>query len=219
MSQKPYVVIAGTDFSEHAARGVRAAFEQARQHAPAQLHVVHAVFAISPERTALPAAEMRLGALPLQTRDELQAALMAHLDEVLPELGDFDQGSVRVFMHVTVEVPHIALLWLAKDLEADLVVVGSHGSHGVVRWLLGSVAEGVVRQAECPVLVVPPEPTALSTPVIEPACPRCLAERQASSGAELWCAQHRELHGRRHTYHQSDRAAAQTNWPLVVPET
>ena len=47
------------------------------------------------------------------------------------------------------------LLGFATDQEADLVVLGSHG-HGVVASvLLGSVAEGVVRKAEIPALVVP----------------------------------------------------------------
>ncbi len=42
----------------------------------------------------------------------------------------------------------------AKDWAADLVVVGSHGHRGTQRVVLGSVAEGVMRRAVCPVLVV-----------------------------------------------------------------
>ena len=42
----------------------------------------------------------------------------------------------------------------AKGWAADLIVIGSHGRGGVERLLLGSVAESVVRQAYCPVLVV-----------------------------------------------------------------
>ncbi len=42
----------------------------------------------------------------------------------------------------------------AKDWPADLIVIGSHGRGGVKRALMGSVAEGVMRQAPCPVLVV-----------------------------------------------------------------
>ncbi|MBV8185694.1 MAG: universal stress protein [Alphaproteobacteria bacterium] len=42
----------------------------------------------------------------------------------------------------------------AKDWPADLIVVGSHGRGGLRRALLGSVAEAVMRQASCPVLVV-----------------------------------------------------------------
>ena len=42
----------------------------------------------------------------------------------------------------------------AKDWPADLIVIGSHGRGGLARALLGSVAEGVMRHAPCPVLVV-----------------------------------------------------------------
>jgi nucleotide-binding universal stress UspA family protein len=41
----------------------------------------------------------------------------------------------------------------AKDWGADLVVVGSHGRTGLERWLLGSVAEHVVRHAPCSVQI------------------------------------------------------------------
>ncbi|MDA8361925.1 MAG: universal stress protein [Gammaproteobacteria bacterium] len=42
----------------------------------------------------------------------------------------------------------------AKDWSAQLLVVGTHGRHGVERLLLGSVAEGILRAASMPVLLV-----------------------------------------------------------------
>jgi nucleotide-binding universal stress UspA family protein len=42
----------------------------------------------------------------------------------------------------------------AREAAVDLVVVGSHGRHGLPHALLGSVAEKIVRTAPCPVLVV-----------------------------------------------------------------
>jgi nucleotide-binding universal stress UspA family protein len=42
----------------------------------------------------------------------------------------------------------------AKEVAADLIVMGTHGRRGVTRALLGSVAETVVRSAPCPVLTV-----------------------------------------------------------------
>ncbi len=48
--------------------------------------------------------------------------------------------------------PEIARL--AREINADVVVVSSHGYHGVKRLLLGSVAEAVIRHVDCPVLVL-----------------------------------------------------------------
>ena len=43
---------------------------------------------------------------------------------------------------------------MAKELPADLIVMGTHGRTGLARLLMGSVAEVVVRKAACPVLTV-----------------------------------------------------------------
>lgn len=42
----------------------------------------------------------------------------------------------------------------ARNAQADLIVMGTHGRHGFKRFLLGSVAERVVRESCCPVLLV-----------------------------------------------------------------
>jgi nucleotide-binding universal stress UspA family protein len=42
----------------------------------------------------------------------------------------------------------------SSSKNADLIVVGTLGKHGIERFFLGSVAEGIVRHAPCPVLVV-----------------------------------------------------------------
>ena len=60
--------------------------------------------------------------------------------------------------HMTEGSPLHALLAHVKDSGADFVVIGSHG-HGVIAsLLLGSVAEGMVRKATVPTLVVPVGP-------------------------------------------------------------
>jgi nucleotide-binding universal stress UspA family protein len=55
---------------------------------------------------------------------------------------------------VQVGSPLTEIVAAAKDWPADLIVIGSHGRAGIKRALLGSVAEGVMRHAPCPVLVV-----------------------------------------------------------------
>jgi len=43
----------------------------------------------------------------------------------------------------------------AKRWPADVIVIGTHGHHGFSHLLLGSVAEGVIRLATKPVLIIP----------------------------------------------------------------
>lgn len=47
----------------------------------------------------------------------------------------------------------------AKELHADMIVMGTHGRRGVTRALLGSVTESVIRLSPCPVLTVRPHTT------------------------------------------------------------
>ena len=55
---------------------------------------------------------------------------------------------------VVVGRPAAEIVKAAKEWPADVIVIGSHGRHGLERALLGSVAEGVMRHAPCSVLVV-----------------------------------------------------------------
>lgn len=50
--------------------------------------------------------------------------------------------------------PAPAILATAREWAADLIVIGTHGRSGLGRLALGSVAEGVLREAHCPVLTV-----------------------------------------------------------------
>ncbi|NLW50672.1 MAG: universal stress protein [Candidatus Brocadiaceae bacterium] len=50
--------------------------------------------------------------------------------------------------------PFVEIINCARETEADLIVVGTHGRTGLSHMLIGSVAEKVVRKAPCPVLSV-----------------------------------------------------------------
>lgn len=50
--------------------------------------------------------------------------------------------------------PAGAIVDTARQHRADLIAMSSHGYSGLTRWILGSVAERVLREADCPVLVV-----------------------------------------------------------------
>src|SRR5688572_10829020 len=105
--------------------------------------------------------------------------------------------------------PAAEIVWLAARLDAEMIVLGTHGRTGVSHLLLGSVAEKVMRTARCPVLVDRPvsHPTDVRVPEIEPLCDECAARRAATGGKELWCARHSEHHVHGHVYSYADYGA------------
>jgi nucleotide-binding universal stress UspA family protein len=52
--------------------------------------------------------------------------------------------------------PADQILAAAREWEADVIVIGTHGRSGISRLVLGSTAESVVRHAPCPVLIIRP---------------------------------------------------------------
>lgn len=54
-------------------------------------------------------------------------------------------------------VPHETITGYAREIDADLIVLSTHGRSGIAHALMGSVAEKVVRHANCPVMTVRPE--------------------------------------------------------------
>lgn len=51
--------------------------------------------------------------------------------------------------------PHEFIIQEAKDRNVDLIIMGTHGRTGLKRVLMGSVAQNVIANAPCPVMVVP----------------------------------------------------------------
>jgi nucleotide-binding universal stress UspA family protein len=218
---KPYVILAAVDYSTAGDLALERALELASEKPVAEVHVVNVLpvyqagSAIDSEGAAgawagtLPSVNDAAEQLRVYTERKLAAFRDAHGDLTLAFLE-------TVKAHQRVDVPSEEITRLAGELEADLIVVGTHGRRGLSRLLLGSVAEGTVRLAPCPVLVMRPKAPPDPGPAIEPACPRCVEVRRQTHGAELWCEQHREHHGQRHVYHQDDRSAVETNMPLVM---
>ena len=69
-------------------------------------------------------------------------------------------GGIQVNHHHLLGMPRDELLRLIEESSPRLVVVGTHGRHGLTRWLLGSVAEHLLRHAPCPVVIVRQSQTA-----------------------------------------------------------
>ena len=69
-------------------------------------------------------------------------------------------GRARYQIEVMMGDPAVEVLQAAKRLRANLIIMATHGRKGLRRFVLGSVAERVVREAPCPVLTVKPKTVA-----------------------------------------------------------
>ena len=67
-------------------------------------------------------------------------------------LAEHGYGALR--SHVLIGDPGTKIIQHAVDVDADLIIMPSHGRHGLKRWLLGSTTERVLRHSEKPVLVL-----------------------------------------------------------------
>lgn len=154
-------VLVGVDFSDHTAPALAGARRVAETYAAA-LTVAH-VRDVPAGALVDPHARRPLSPpTGLTSREEAHAALHTLVE---------DTGlDVTVEQYVVPGRPVDELVGLAHRTGAGLVVVGTHGRRGWDRLRLGSVAEGVARRAECPVLVVP-APTVRATPDGEGATP------------------------------------------------
>jgi nucleotide-binding universal stress UspA family protein len=171
--QRPVVVLAAIADSVTAEDVLRTAGRLAQMLVDSEVHLIRVVD-----------LHAQLG--PIDVAD-LVAGAHRRMTEALWSVAEYFRGPTHV--HVAVGIPAREILALAADLEADLVVVGSDETNRLERWLLGSVAELVAREARCSVLVARPNDYARGV-TIEPPCPDCVAARTKSSGDVLWCARH-----------------------------
>lgn len=85
----------------------------------------------------------------------------AHCEEYLRRVAADLQAKTAVAISTAVREGPVAdaILDHAEASQADLIVMSTHGRSGMERWLLGSVAEKVVRGAKIPVMLVRPKQT------------------------------------------------------------
>ena len=97
--------------------------------------------------------------------------IMISMDPALPVPASYDHGRyeqslqemkkrfaegeyARLQIHCVIGDPGTSIVEYAKSVRADLIVMPSHGRTGLNRFLMGSVAERVLRLANCPVMVM-----------------------------------------------------------------
>jgi nucleotide-binding universal stress UspA family protein len=135
-------VVVATDFSEQS----QLALEYARVFAKrfgANLRVLHVV-----EIPVVLSAEVPLPDVS-QLADRAVANAQEKIGTALARLEE-----TNVIGQVLVGQPAETIVQYASDHAADLIVMGTHGRRGLAHFLVGSVAERVIRDAPCPVFTV-----------------------------------------------------------------
>lgn len=127
------------DFSAESPRAIATALELVA--APAQLHLVHVM---PPLETMSPGFLMG---------DITEASRTRKVTEALSKLTA-ETGAIGATLVALIGTPGLEISDYARRQQADLIVIPSHGYHGVKRLFLGSVAERVIRHAPCDVLVL-----------------------------------------------------------------
>lgn len=149
---KPFVVVVGVDYSELGAVALERAFELAADRPAAELHAVNVVRNFG-EFVMLESAQPSVYGVSLR---EASQRLQDYVDAARRRFEERHGRSahIRCVTHLRAEIPAEEIVALATEVGADVIVVGTHGRRGVRRLVLGSVAESVVRLADCAVLVV-----------------------------------------------------------------
>jgi nucleotide-binding universal stress UspA family protein len=137
-------ILCATDFSTSAKRVYEYAIDLAAR-LQAEIKLIHAY--------QIPAYTLPDGVVEVPV--EVEADIRKRLAEQLETFArSIDTKGVKVEAKLCDGVPYVEITHAARELNADLVVIGTHGRTGLAHLLLGSVAERVVRTCEVPVLTI-----------------------------------------------------------------
>lgn len=144
MKSGTFHILVGIDFSDSSAGAMYHAMALAEKLG-AVLHLCH----ITPLNANL-AAPTDLGLnVPAEFHDALEAR--RRLERIRAMIGP----KINVELHLRMGDAVRGMIELARELQPDMIVVGSHGFGAVMRLLLGSVSTQLIRTSPVPVLVVP----------------------------------------------------------------
>lgn len=130
-----------TTFSESAMQAIRLAHSLARDHGARLV-----LLSVTPP--FLPNPEVYVTVIDINDRVEKDRRQLATLAQTITD--------VPLEYHARNGEPGPAIVLVAEQIQADLIVMGTHGRTGMSRILMGSIAEHVLRHAHYPVLTVKP---------------------------------------------------------------
>lgn len=144
MSFAPQKIVVPLDFSDASPRTARAARDIVAKFAEGDVTKLHFIHVVPPLDTISPGAVWG-GVTDAGRIDAVHEHAVKFLDE---------HSLVGASITVRVGQPGHEICEFAKSIAADLIVISTHGYHGMKRILLGSVAENVIRHAACDIVVI-----------------------------------------------------------------
>lgn len=138
-------ILCPVDFSEASEEAIRYAVSFADRVGAESVHLLHVY-----QRPAYPTPDFTL--YPDTDSEVSLRQYLAHELEAMAKR--YGSHGVDVSTHLVEGVPHEQIRAQATALDAQLVVIGTHGRSGLSHLFLGSIAEKVVRQSAVPVCTV-----------------------------------------------------------------
>ena len=140
----PKSILVPTDFSEYSDKALQNAIDIAKQFT-GKIYLLHVVGTVI-QYTSLDPQMVK------QLENEIVTAAQKMLTEQLAKFPD--SKSIEIIADIRRGTPYEEILRDQKEKKIDLIVIASHGKTGLLSHLIGSVAEKVVRNAKCSVLLV-----------------------------------------------------------------
>jgi nucleotide-binding universal stress UspA family protein len=140
------VILSPVQFDEHSVAAMTLAKEMAERNG-ATIYLLHMV-------PTLPALGEASISEHVGSAEESKARAM--LEEIAQKYLQGMKHELVVRGAFISEIAN-AVVEVAKEIKADLIVMATHGRAGLPHFFMGSVTEGVMRGAPCPVLTIKPE--------------------------------------------------------------
>jgi nucleotide-binding universal stress UspA family protein len=147
LPHKYKTVLSPIDFSDYSKMAMLMARDVAKLYG-AKLQILHVI-----EQTTHPAFYGLSREFVWGLRAEIEIQSRKELKQIFDDFPESDVASN--FAVVTGHVAHEILEYSSQN-QVDLIVLATHGLSGLKHFLLGSVAEKVIRRAPCPVLSIKP---------------------------------------------------------------
>ncbi len=147
-------LLVAIDFSELAGRVISGA-EKLAKSLPAQVFLLHVIPPSSPIIDVPPEVETLL---PVDNTHDNEGHLLSKEPEsaqLLTVAARLQEKGIDTSVIIAHNDEVTAIIGESKKNCVDMIMLGSHGHGALFHLLIGSVSEGVIRQASCPVIIVP----------------------------------------------------------------